>query len=103
MTDQPISETTAEQMLEIDMLRRYIKIRARIQGPMTEGEKIALTDFAYNLGCGALFGSTLLRKHKAGDKRGASREFRRWVYAGGRRLKGLVRRRSEEKRCYRRR
>lgn len=101
MNDASISKEEAEQMLEIDMLRRYIRIRAKVRGPLTDGEKIALTDFAYNLGCGALFGSTLLRKHKSGDKRGARREFRRWVYAGGRRLNGLVRRRREEARVYR--
>ena len=103
MTDLPVTKEYAERMLEIDMLRRYIKIRPRVHGPMTAGEKAALTDFAYNLGCGALFGSTLFRKYMAGDKRGASREFRRWVYAGGRRLRGLVRRRAAEKRLYRQR
>lgn len=60
----------------------------------------ALTSFAYNLGLGALKGSTLLRKHNAGDHDGAAKEFLKWNKAGGRVLNGLVRRREAESALY---
>ncbi|WP_405045477.1 glycoside hydrolase family protein [Pseudomonas aeruginosa] len=41
--------------------------------------------------------STLLRKLNAGDVRGACAELSRWVYAGGKKLGGLVRRRAAER------
>lgn len=61
----------------------------------------ALVSFAYNLGAGNLRKSTLLRKHKAGDYRGAAREFGKWNRAGGRVLRGLTRRRKAEAALYR--
>lgn len=39
----------------------------------------------------------MLKKLNAGDVKGASNEFAKWVYAGGKKLPGLVRRRAAEK------
>lgn len=58
----------------------------------------ALVSFHYNTG--AIRRATLTRKHKAGDYRGAQREFGRWNKAGGRVLKGLTRRRASEAKLY---
>jgi lysozyme len=68
--------------------------------PAEAHEKAALVSFAYNLGPAALGRSTLLRKFNAGDKEGAAREFGKWVYAGGKKLAGLVKRRAEETRMF---
>ena len=43
----------------------------------------------------------LTKKHLAGDYTGAAEEFARWNKAGGRVMKGLVRRRAAEARLYR--
>ena len=59
--------------------------------------RAALGSFTYNVGVGAFNGSTLLRKAKSGDLIGACNELTRWVYAGGRKLKGLVNRRAAER------
>ena len=59
--------------------------------------RAAFGSFTYNVGVGAFNGSTLLRKAKAGDLEGACEELPRWVYAGGRKLKGLVIRREAER------
>lgn len=68
---------------------------------LTQGQAEALTDFAFNLGIGALKGSTLLRKIRAGaGKDEIQTEFRRWVYAGGEVQKGLVKRREWEAERY---
>ena len=59
-----------------------------------------MVSFSFNVGLGSLNSSTLLRKHNAGDIRGAANEFLRWVYAGDQQLPGLVRRRNAERALY---
>lgn len=63
---------------------------------LPDGPRVALASFVYNVGPGAYSGSTLLRKLRAGDIIGACKELPRWVYAGGRKLAGLVKRRNAE-------
>lgn len=62
-----------------------------------EPTKAAFASFTYNVGVGAFNRSTLLRKAKDGDITGACNELLRWIYAGGRELKGLVTRRKAER------
>ncbi len=64
--------------------------------PLPDGVRVALASFVYNVGAGAYGGSTLLRKLRAGDLVGACRELPRWVYAKGKKLRGLERRRNAE-------
>ena len=49
---------------------------------------------------GAIARATLTRRHIAGDRSGAAREFARWTRAGGRVLAGLERRRAAEAALY---
>ena len=86
----------AEQWLKEDLapVEAYVNTIEQVR---TQGQFDALVDFAYNLGLGNLKSSTLLRKIKEGAPTGDIQEqFRRWVYAGGKVLKGLVRRREWE-------
>jgi lysozyme len=82
-------------------LKRYAAEVARAIGdtPTTQGQFDALVSFHYNTG--AIGRATLTKRHCARDYEGAASEFKRWNKAGGRVLKGLVRRRSEEERLYR--
>ena len=64
--------------------------------PIHENQRAAMTSFAYNLGSGALKASTLLRRVNGGDWEDVPNQFLRWVYAGGRRVAGLERRRAAE-------
>lgn len=69
-------------------------------GPLTQGELDAYVSFAYNVGLGAFERSTLLAKLRSGDRIGACNELKRWVYAKGQKLPGLVARRgAENKTC----
>lgn len=64
---------------------------------LTQGQAEALVDFVFNLGIGALKGSTLLKKIRGGyATEDIQAEFRRWVYAGGEVQRGLVKRREWE-------
>jgi lysozyme len=63
----------------------------------TEGQMDALVSFAFNLGIARLEQSTLLKLIREGGSRNAiKREFKRWVYADGKKLRGLERRREWE-------
>lgn len=56
----------------------------------------ASVSFAFNIGNDAFCNSTFARKLKVGDP-SACAELDRWVYANGRKLPGLVSRRSVER------
>lgn len=82
-------------------LARFEQAVARLAPVATQAQFDALVAFAFNVGSDALAGSTLLRKHKAGDYAGAAAEFARWNKAGGKALPGLTARRAAEARLYR--
>lgn len=63
----------------------------------TQGQFDALVSFIFNLGVGNFKMSTLFKKIKNKASNGEiCAQFRRWVYAGGKKLNGLVRRREAE-------
>ena len=64
---------------------------------LPDGVRVALASFVYNVGPGAFGGSTLVRKLRAGDLAGACNQLPLWVYAGGKKLRGLERRREAER------
>ena len=68
---------------------------------LTQNQFDALVSFVFNLGGGNFKKSTLLRKVKANPNDPTIRaEFERWIYAGGKVLNGLVKRRKEEADLY---
>lgn len=68
---------------------------------LTQNQFDALVSFVFNLGVGNFKKSTLLRKVKANPNDPTIRgEFERWIYAGGKVLSGLVKRRKEEADLY---
>lgn len=81
-------------------LRRYAcdVAKALSNAPRSQHQFDALVSFHYNTG--AIRKATLTRRHLAGDHAGAAKEFARWVYAGGRVLRGLKRRRAAEAALY---
>ncbi|TBV12770.1 lysozyme [Stutzerimonas kirkiae] len=86
--DALLATELGEAITTVDRLAR---------GPLPDTRRAALGSFVYNVGAGAFERSTLLRKLNAGDVAGACAELSRWVYAGGRKLGGLVKRRSAER------
>ena len=96
----PISQEIADQLLASDLQRFEEAVNGMVAPETSQQQFDAMISFSYNLGEGALRGSTLLRMHNAGDYAGAAGQFGRWNHAGGRVLAGLTRRRAGEALVY---
>jgi lysozyme len=91
-----ISKQQAKALLREDAETVMRQVRA-LDVARTEAQLEALTSFAFNVGTDRLRSSTLLKVIRScGSKQAIQREFKRWVYAGGRKLSGLVKRREWE-------
>ena len=95
-----ISVPDALNRLEKDVRVAEDAVRSCVTVPLTQGEMDAYTSLAFNIGSRAFCDSTLVKKLNEGDYRGACEEIKRWHFAGGKSLKGLVDRRAAEyRRC----
>ena len=92
-----ITKERAEELLREDVKRFEGYVDRLVKVPLTQGQFDALVSFTYNLGPGALEKSTLLDQLNRGDYDSAAEQFGRWVFAGGRKLEGLAKRRAAEK------
>ena len=91
-----ISKYWAEHLLKAD-LYDVEKLVDGLRVAKTQGQFDALVSFAFNLGFYKLKTSTLLKTIQEGGNRNAiRREFKKWVFAGGKTLAGLVKRREWE-------
>ncbi|MBB65534.1 MAG: muraminidase [Waddliaceae bacterium] len=95
-----IDEAQAEELLRQDAVIAERAVLRLINVPLTDGQFDALVSFTYNLGGGALQRSTLRRKINREEHADVPEQFMRWVWAGGRKLKGLIRRREAETEIY---
>jgi lysozyme len=87
----------AEELLHGDLM--YAASHAiRLSPRLAESEPrfAAIVDFVLNLGPTRYASSTLRRRVNEQDWDGARIEIRRWVFAGGRKLPGLMLRRETE-------
>lgn len=97
---QPITENEATEILAVDVETAERAVLRLISVPLTDGQFDALVSFTFNLGAGALQRSTLRRKINREEHEDVPAEFLRWVWAGGRKLPGLIRRRQAESALY---
>ena len=97
-----ITRSEAKQLLLQDVYEFERGVEDLITVDLHQHEFDALVSFSFNVGLGALRRSTLRAKLNVGDFEGAAEEFRRWDRAGGRRLRGLTRRRRQESMIFKR-
>jgi lysozyme len=95
-----ITKSQAEDLLKYDVQIAERAVLRLITVPLTDGQFNALVSFTFNLGGGALQRSTLRRVVNRGDHDSVPQQFMRWVWADGRKLKGLIRRRGDEAALY---
>lgn len=97
LTDPPITREHAYLLARQQLLTDYLPQVVALCGQIDTPERLAaITDFAYNLGNGALRASTLRKRIQAGRWDQVPTELRKWVRGGGRVLPGLVKRREAE-------
>lgn len=103
-----ITNERADELLFFEVNQKVCSITDMIKGvPLNQNQIDSLSCFAYNVGCGALQGSTLLKKVKANPKDPSIRdEFMKWNKARDPKTKqliplaGLTRRRKAEADLY---
>jgi len=91
-----ITEEKAHQILEYDLRRTERAVIKYIDAQLNDDQFAALVSFTFNLGPAALQRSSLRQKINYGQYNECSKEFLKWVYAGGKRVTGLVQRRKVE-------
>jgi GH24 family phage-related lysozyme (muramidase) len=96
-----VDEDEALELLRSDVGKAERAVLRLIAVPLTQGQFDALVSFTFNLGSGALQRSTLRRKVNREEHDDVPAELMKWVWAGGRKLKGLVKRRKAESLFYR--
>ena len=92
-----ITELMAETLLAIDLQKFENAINTKVKKPLTQNEFDALVSFVFNIGIGAFTSSTMLKLLNQGNIELAAGQFDRWIYAKGKVLNGLKKRRAAEK------
>ena len=64
---------------------------------LTDGQRVAFVDVAYNIGVAGFCGSSRARRANAGDMVGACNALLMWNKVGGKEVRGLTRRRQAER------
>lgn len=91
------TEAECAAMLATGIGQFYDGLMRCVHTPLTQGQAVAVTSWAYNVGLGAACSSTLVRKLNAGAPADEwCRELLRWDHAGGKRVRGLTNRRQAE-------
>lgn len=95
-----ITKSQAEDLLRHDVRIAERAVLRLITVSLTDNQFNALVSFTFNLGGGALQRSTLRRVINRGNHDGVPKQLMRWVWANGRKLNGLIRRRQDEATLY---
>lgn len=93
-----VTRAEAMMMLVDDLKETIDGLAPHVRVPVTEGQFIALTSLAFNIGVEGLVGGCpkLMAALNAEDWKACAKEFLDVDKAGGKRLPGLTRRRREE-------
>lgn len=95
-----ITQEQADAFLVQDLQDAEEGVIDAVNVEITQGQFDALVSFVFNLGINNLKNSTLLKLLNSGDYEGAANQFKRWTYAGGKQLAGLVIRRNDEAKLF---
>ena len=91
-----LSRLQARELLRADLGTVEVFLNAVLPAGTAQFRFDALAALVFNIGVGAFDTSTLLKRIKVGDLKGAEAEFAKWVFANGQRLRGLEIRRACE-------
>lgn len=94
---QTATHDQCDEMTRRDVTYALSVVDKAVKYPQPDTRRAALASFVYNVGPRPFLKSTLLKKLNAGDIVGACNQLPRFVYAKGKKLNGLVRRREAER------
>lgn len=94
------TEAQAKTYMAHDLKKFEATVNKAVTVQLNQNQFDALVSLAYNIGASAFSQSTLVKKLNAHDIRGAADQFDVWVNASGKRMQGLVNRRSKEKQLF---
>lgn len=100
LSDPPITQDVANEILYATLGEYENAVSRYVTVPINQNQFDALVDFAYNAGAQNLRTSTLLKQLNKGNYDKAADEFGKWVYGGGKKLKGLEIRRGLERELF---
>ena len=96
-----ITQQEADDWLMVDCNRVLQMLRDTLRVPIRQNQLDALVSLGFNIGTEAFRKSTLMSLvNRNPDDMNIPEQFDRWVYAGGKVMNGLVRRRKAEGRLY---
>jgi lysozyme len=94
---QTITQERADRLFNAMLHRFEAEVKHLLRVQLNDNHFSALVSLTWNIGSGNLKSSTLLKLINQGDYDKAAEEFDKWKYANKKVLKGLVKRRAEEK------
>jgi len=83
-------------LLKQDLHTFEIAVEGGVNVPLKENEFDCLVSFCFNVGAKAFLNSTLRRVLNDGGYDEVPNQLRRWVFAAGKKIKGLEKRRENE-------
>jgi lysozyme len=94
-----ITQARSNELFDLDLEEHCIE--QYLDGCETaDCEYDAMTSLAFNIGLERFRNSTVLRRHKQGNRIGAANAFLMWKFDNGKIVTGLLRRREAERRLY---
>jgi lysozyme len=91
-----ISKAAAEKLLRKDFAEKRAELESLVKRPLSRHQAVAITSIVYNTGVSKLKGSGLIKALKQGNDMQVAVELNKWVYAKGKKLRGLEYRRIVE-------
>jgi lysozyme len=91
-----IDEERGTAILLSDISGAMVSLCGLVRAPLNQAQVDSLISFIFNVGGAAFQRSTLRQNINRQDYDQAPAEFQRWIWAGGRRLNGLIKRRRIE-------
>jgi len=95
-----ISSEEAESLLKSDLTVHCNNVSKLVKVSLNQNQFDSLVSFEFNIGYAAFKNSTLLKLLNQKKYKEAGLQFERWVYGGGKKLAGLVKRRQAEKNLF---
>ena len=91
------TQAQADEWLREELIEHEDQVSGAVKVPLNQNQFDALVSFVYNEGIGQFEHSRFLILLNRGMFKDAATQFDLWIYSGGHKTKGLIRRRAAER------